>query len=72
MQIKNELNLNKKIKFSYNNIFQGVIEVYKNEGILNGLFRGASARVAFSAPSSALSIAFFEIIKMKINQNQLF
>lgn len=43
------------------NTFGSILRaVYKSEG-LKGLFRGAGARVLFHAPSTAISMATFEV-----------
>lgn len=37
--------------------------IYRTEG-LSGLFRGAGARVLFHAPSTAITMAFFETFQL--------
>lgn len=47
----------------YNNIFDGLKKVYVHEGGRT-FFKGAGARMAFFAPSTAISIALFEHLKI--------
>jgi len=48
--------------FNYRNIFDGVRRIWKEEGV-RGLFRGVGARMAFSAPTTAISLTCFEELK---------
>ena len=55
------------LQFGYRNLLHGVREVVREEGV-RGLWKGAGARVAFFAPSSALNIAIFDSVKAHLNQ----
>ena len=54
------------LQFGYRNLLHGVREVVREEGV-RGLWKGAGARVAFFAPSSALNIAIFDTLKAHLN-----
>ncbi|TYZ58335.1 hypothetical protein PybrP1_000033 [[Pythium] brassicae (nom. inval.)] len=44
---------------AYTGIFDGLSQVVRNEGVM-ALYKGAGARVAFHAPSTAITMALFE------------
>lgn len=48
--------------FNYRNVFDGVRRIWGEEG-MRGLFRGVGARMAFSAPTTAISLTCFEELK---------
>lgn len=54
------------INYNYKNVRDGLKSVY-NEGGVRGMFRGAVARIAFSAPSAALTISIWDTIRGKID-----
>ncbi len=58
---------NHAFTFNYSNVFQGVWQIGKTEGI-RGLFKGAGARVAFHAPSTAITMATLEECKKFLNR----
>lgn len=45
--------------FNYRNVFHGVAQIARGGGI-RGLWRGATARVAFMSPATAITIAAYE------------
>jgi len=51
-----------QLDFGYRNIAHGISEIVKQEGV-KALFKGAAARIAFFAPSSALNIAIFDWLR---------
>jgi hypothetical protein len=53
---------NSGFTFGYRNIFHGMQQIVKTEGIA-ALFKGAGARMAFYVPSAALTIAMFDTLK---------
>jgi hypothetical protein len=48
--------------FNYKNIFDGVTQIARDEG-LRGMFKGAGARMAFQAPTTAIALTAFEQLK---------
>ena len=54
------------INYHYENVRDGLKSVYR-EGGVRGMFRGAGARIAFSAPSAALTISIWDTIRGKID-----
>lgn len=54
--------LENPFNFRYKNTLDGLIQVIKNEGF-PALFRGATARMAFVAPSTAITISLVDILK---------
>lgn len=53
---------NAAFSFNYNNVFHGVKQIVLHEGV-RGLFKGVTARIAFHAPSTSISIASYEKCK---------
>lgn len=49
-------------EFQYNNIIDGLKQIIHKEGY-RGLMKGATARLYFTVPSSAISIGTFDTIK---------
>ena len=49
-------------EFGYRNMLDGITKVVRNEG-LGSLFKGAGARMAFAAPSTAISMGCYEYFK---------
>lgn len=49
--------------FGYTNVFHGVARIVSDEG-WRGIFRGAGARIAFQAPTTAIALAAFERLKV--------
>jgi hypothetical protein len=54
------------INYSYKNVSDGLKTVYK-EGGVKGLFKGAGARMAFSAPAAAITISLWDTIRNSIS-----
>lgn len=48
--------------FVYRNSWHGLVEITQKEGVA-ALFRGAGARVAFQAPSTAITIGVFDTLR---------
>ena len=59
--------INKNAVASYTGVADGFKKTIVNEG-LGGLFKGAGARMAFHAPSTALTIALFERCKSIVSE----
>ena len=53
---------NEAFGFQYKNMFHGVSEIAKKEGI-KGLFRGSLARMAFHGPSTGIVIGCYDGIR---------
>lgn len=51
------------VDIQYNHMGDGLVKLFKHEG-LRGLFRGVGARMAFHAPATALTMTFFEQLKI--------
>eukprot|EP00946_MAST-07B_sp_MAST-7B-sp1_P004427 g4427.t1 len=49
----------------YSGMFDGLMKIVRQDGI-PGLFRGATARMAFHGPAMAITIASFETLKLKL------
>lgn len=54
--------------FNYSNVMHGFACVWR-EGGVRALWKGAMARVAFSAPSAAITISAFEWIKIQLTRS---
>ena len=53
--------------FGYRGILHGLKSVFAQDGFV-GLFKGVGARMLFHAPSTALSIGFYEYFRAAITQ----
>jgi len=53
--------------FGYKHIGDGLVKVVRSEGVL-GLFKGATARMAFSAPATAVTISSYDFLKNKFKE----
>ena len=65
LSLSNETNIVSNVtasgnNYQYSNMYHGIKEIIHKEGGIRGLFRGAGARVAFHAPSTAISMTLFE------------
>ena len=49
----------------YSGMLDGLMKIVRQDGI-PGLFRGATARMAFHGPAMAITIASFETLKVKL------
>ena len=55
---------NKKVDpVKYHNIKETIIKVYREDGIIKGFYRGATARMMFNSPSCAISWCSYEFMK---------
>ena len=55
---------NKAFRYDYKSVFHGVIDIARHEGFgTSGLLKGVGARMAFHAPSTAITITLYEVLK---------
>ena len=62
LQVQRASNGNVENTGSHYRLFDGLFTVYRVEGV-NGMFRGATARVLFHAPNTAITMALYEFCK---------
>ena len=62
IQVQRGRNLGPTMSFNYRNVVHGMTEMMKQEGF-RALWKGAGARIAFHAPSTAITIAAYEECK---------
>jgi len=67
IQVERARNVSGPSRFGYSNVFHGVIRIFVDEG-WRGIFRGAGARIAFQAPTTAIALALFEQLKVWYGQ----
>jgi hypothetical protein len=69
MQVSREIEAkNDQNKLNYKSVASGLSSIISEEG-MRGLFRGATARVAFATPSTALAMVLFEKSRDLIRAN---
>lgn len=69
--ISSPSNVSTGINYQYSGMFDGMKEILQKEGGIKGLFRGAGARVAFHAPSTAISMTLFEQCRALVERTLL-